>query len=365
MVAGQKLSDRSPLDTEVPGDESDFLARIQAQSLRPLWARPEQPTAPLALVRPWVWHYAPARALLLEAAERLDLGGKGGVDRRVLTMANPSLPDLPTTRTLSGALQLVHPGETAPSHRHSLAALRFIIEGEGGRTVVDGEPVPMEPGDVVLTPGWSWHGHVHEGPETMVWLDVLDGPLVRAIDVAFHEEYSSPKSLQPVVEPSAVALATASTTDLLPTSSYGETAGRPPLRRFGIDATLAVFETLKKRERGDGTYSLRFTDPRSGGSVMPTIGAGMQLIEGGAQSPLRRDTANRIYHVARGTGFSIIDGERFDWGPHDTFCVPTWCAATHGAQGGEALLFVADDEPAQRALSLYRDEAEPPGRSES
>ena len=81
------------------------------------------------------------------------------------------------------------PGEIARAHRHSAAALRLIIEGQGGYTVVNGERVPMYPGDLVLTPNWSWHDHANDTDAPMIWLDGLDTPLVRMLEAGFYEEY--------------------------------------------------------------------------------------------------------------------------------------------------------------------------------
>lgn len=335
-------------------EHAEYYARVEKECFRPLWTRPDPPAEPLALVRPWIWRYRSAYDLLIEAGEHLGLGGEGGIDRRVLVMSNPSSPERFATRTLSGAIQLVHPGEEAPSHRHALAALRFIIGGNGGSTVVDGVPVPMEPGDLVLTPSWSWHGHAHHGTETMVWLDVLDAPLVGLLDVGFYQEFDTPKRLQPAETGSELTNISATAGDLAPTSSHGG-GGRQPLLRYGFEAAMEAFARLQAEHPSpNGTYELTYTNPVDGGPVLVTIDAGMRLLTPGSRTVPHRDTANRIYHVARGSGHSIVDGERLEWDFGDSFCVPSWCTEEHGCDDQGAVLFVASDAPTKAALSLYR-----------
>lgn len=48
------------------------------------------------------------------------------------------------------------PGETAPAHRHAAFALRFIVEGEGGFTAIQGRRFEMKRADVILTPTWDY-----------------------------------------------------------------------------------------------------------------------------------------------------------------------------------------------------------------
>src|SRR5579859_5150583 len=172
-----------------------FYAQVKKQALQPLWLS-QNAVAPQGDAQPWLWPWSVVRARMFEACDVMPLGD-GGADRRVLSMINPSLPGARgATRTLTAACQLVKAGEEAPTHRHTMAALRFIVEGDGGYTIVDGEPLSMEPGDFLLTPSWTWHGHTHNGTDAMLWLDVLDVPLVRGMNWQFYEEYSEPRSLQ-------------------------------------------------------------------------------------------------------------------------------------------------------------------------
>jgi gentisate 1,2-dioxygenase len=81
------------------------------------------------------------------------------------------------------------PNETAPAHRHTAFAMRFIVEGQGGFTAVHGRRIKMQRGDVILTPTWNWHDHGKDGSGPMIWLDGLDLPNFRHFPVHFVEHY--------------------------------------------------------------------------------------------------------------------------------------------------------------------------------
>lgn len=341
---------------------NDFYARVERQSLHPLWLGRDPAAEPSRTVRPWLWPWSVLRTNMLEAADIMPVAEDGGADRRVLTMVNPSRQGgHGATRTLLGAVQLVKPGERAPSHRHSPAALRFIIEGHGGYTIVEGEPLTMEPGDFLLTPSWTWHGHGHDGTEPMLWLDVLDVPLVSSLDVAFFEEYAQPRQLQPSQKAPDDNLRLFGGGAVLPTWTGRPQTPYSPLFSFKYGPTRESLYRLVDQAPGpfEG-YALRYVNPFTGGSVMPTIGASIHLLTRGLRTQAARTTTNAIYHVVEGRGTSVLDGQRFDWQRGDTFCVPAWCWAEHAASASEdAILFAASDRPAIEALGLYREQALP------
>jgi gentisate 1,2-dioxygenase len=334
-----------------------FYKNVERQSFHPLWLN-TQSTAPKGEVKPWLWPWSVLRPSMMEACEVMPLGGDEGAERRVLTLSNPTLPRNPApTRTLTAACQLVKPGEEAPSHRHTMAALRFIIEGQGGCTIVEGEPVSMEPGDFILTPGWTWHGHAHEGNEYMLWLDVLDVPLVRGMDWGFQEEFSRPRSLQKTDKPRDDSLKRYGTGSLLPTWMGRPDVPYSPLFSYKFkDTREALYRLTEYTPSPYEGYALTFTNPFTGGPVMPTIGAAMHLLTSGQHTKARRATTNSIFHAAEGSGFSILNGQRFEWQHGDTFCVPNWCWQEHVAGSSDAILFEATDLPVLQALAVYREE---------
>ena len=169
---------------------AEYLQELRAQNTLPLWpslravlpyGRPSRSTQPAQ------WRYLDIRPKLLRAGELTPIEK---AERRVLVLCNPGLglETMRATPTIYIGLQLILPGETAPNHRHTPSAVRFVVEGEGGYTVVDGEKLPMGKGDLILTPPGLWHEHGHEGQGPVIWLDALDLPLVYGIEASYAIE---------------------------------------------------------------------------------------------------------------------------------------------------------------------------------
>src|SRR5438477_2644473 len=164
----------------------EFYAQLQAQHVTPAWIGGGVSVEPRSKAVPYVWHWRDLRPQAMRAAE---LVGTEQAERRVLRLHNPELAGSSASNTLVANIQIVMPGEIARAHRHSPSALRLIIEGQGGYTVVNGDRIPMEPGDLVLTPKWTWHDHANDTDAPMIWLDGLDTPLVRMLEAGFYEQY--------------------------------------------------------------------------------------------------------------------------------------------------------------------------------
>ncbi|MBV8353983.1 MAG: cupin domain-containing protein, partial [Candidatus Eremiobacteraeota bacterium] len=169
---------------------TDSLDRLfneaHAESAEPLWTQmhamvPPLP-APKAVAHVWAWK---TMQPLLERAGRLV--SAADAERRVFMLVNPALKAPYTTDTLYAGLQLILPGEVARAHRHVAFALRFIVEGEGTYTAVDGEKVTMRRGDLVLTPSWNFHDHGNESTTPMIWLDGLDLPVYQFFPANFAQ----------------------------------------------------------------------------------------------------------------------------------------------------------------------------------
>src|SRR5438105_366022 len=180
----------------VTDERKAFYERIDRESLTPLWETlgslvPPTPATPCV---PALWRYDQMRPYLMEAGRLITARE---AERRVLVMENPGLRGASSiTHSLYAGLQLILPGEVAPSHRHTQSALRFVVEGEGAYTAVDGERTTMHPGDFIITPSWTWHDHGHAGSGPVVWLDGLDVRIVRTFAAQFHEPF--PEDVQPI-----------------------------------------------------------------------------------------------------------------------------------------------------------------------
>jgi len=313
-----------------PEELQDYYEQLRAQHVTPAWLGGGISLEPQSQAVPYVWHWQDLRPQAMRAAE---LVGTAQAERRVLRLTNPNLPGI-ASNTLVANVQIVMPGEIARAHRHSGAALRLIIEGQGGYTVVNGERVPMTPGDLVLTPNWSWHDHANDTDAPMIWLDGLDTPLVRMLEAGFYEEYHQERqNLGPPVNASEW--------------HYPMSEMRAALEQRGVAHT------------GE-EINLEYTNRRTGGPVMPTIACHMQLLRPGEKTQARRRVCCTNYHVVEGAGYSVVGDQRLDWDDKDVFTVPTWTFCEHVNSGDQpAFLFSFSDAPVMQALSLYREEAKP------
>jgi gentisate 1,2-dioxygenase len=315
-----------------PEELESYYAALAAQHVTPAWIGGGITVEPQSTAAPYLWHWRDLRPQAMRAAE---LVGTAQAERRVLRLSNPNLSGI-ASNTLVANIQIVMPGEIARAHRHSGAALRFIIEGEGGYTVVNGERLPMAPGDLVLTPNWSWHDHANDTNAPMIWLDGLDTPLVRMLEAGFYEEH--PQDRQEFGMPVNAS-----------EWHYPMSEMRARLERAAADSGAI----------GDGV-TLEYRNRRTGGPVMPTIACHMLMLHPGEQTRARRDVSRTNYHVVEGSGHSVVGGECLAWDGKDVFTVPTWNFCEHVNDGDRpAFLFSFSDAPVMQALGLYREEVRP------
>ena len=332
-----------------------YREALTAGNLAPLWPSmraflpydiPERHCTPTA------WRYSDVRPLLMQAGE---LTPVEKAERRVLILGNPGL-GLDTGRATPSiylGLQLILPGETAPNHRHSPSAIRFVIEGEGGFTMVEGEKLPMEKGDLILTPPGLWHEHGHEGSAPVVWLDVLDLPLVYALEASYCTEGASqPGSNRPDRSQTRYRRA-----GLLPYTSLDRRPGKFPLLRFPWTEVRAALDDYAGGLDDDEIVQLAYVDPETGRECLPTLGFSALKLRPGQEIAPRRRSASSVFHVVEGSGSCTVDGVELDWEEAGTIAVPTHAEVRlrNGSAKEPAYLFVADDAPLQRKLCIYEE----------
>nr|WP_223810901.1 MULTISPECIES: cupin domain-containing protein [Geobacillus] len=329
--------------------------------LGPLWEKLGKMVTPEPdhEVMPYLWKWETIRKYLLEAGELLRLGRES--ERRVVYLQNPSLLKQGligySTNTLYVGVQLLLPGEVAPAHRHSQSAIRFIIEGEGAYTAVDGERTYMERGDLILTPAWTWHDHGHEGTEPVIWMDGLDVGLVRNFAGSFFEPYS--EDVFPVSVPHNGSTFKYATGALRPVSDRKRKGYPSPLISYKWKTTKQVLENLSKLDPDpyDG-YAVDYINPLTGGSADLRIGTTMQKLTPGMHTKAHRHVHSAVYHVLDGEGYTIINGVKFEWAKGDFFILPPWSWHEHVNTGaGDAHLFSINDLPIMERLDLEREEA--------
>ena len=340
-------------DARIPAPErAAFYDRIGAHSMAPLWESlhvlvSKQPVTP---VKPHLWSYDQVRPYLMEAGGLITAKE---AERRVLILENPGLPGKASvTHSLYAGLQLVLPGEVAPGHRHTQTALRFILEGCDAFTAVDGERTLMRPGDLVITPSWTWHDHGNDSDRPMVWLDALDIPLVGFFDASFAEAANADS--QEVSRPLGDSTARYAS-NLLPVD-WKPATQNSPIFNYPYARTREALTTLAANGDPDPHhgYKMRYVNPASGGHVTPTISAFVQLLpQGFARAPYR-STDGTVYSVVEGEGRTVVGGQTLSWKPRDVFVVPSWAEHVHHATS-EAVLFSFSDRSAQEKLGLWRE----------
>jgi gentisate 1,2-dioxygenase len=331
----------------------DFYERIGTLSLTPLWEAAHRLVTPEPApgYLPAHWDYAAVRPFLMESGGLIT--AKEAV-RRVLILENPGMRGTScATSSLFAGLQLILPGEVAPAHRHAQTALRFVVEGEGAYTAVNGERTIMHEGDFIITPTWSWHDHGNESAGPMVWLDGLDIPIVRMFNASFAENGADDK--QAVTKPMGDSDARFGQ-GLVPVD-YRPRNQTSPIFNYPYARTREALEGMRRGGDPDPChgYKLRYVNPATGGAPIPTMGTCMQLLPQGFSSAPYRATDGTIFSVAEGSGESRVGEHVFHWKKRDQFIVPSWMHVTHRAEA-DAVLFSFSDRPIQERLDLWRED---------
>jgi len=334
---------------DLPQQYRDDLAKAGVAPLWPMMRNVLPHDAPNSITRPGYWSFEDIRPLLLQAGE---LTPVEKAERRVLVLSDPGrgIGAMQATASIYLGLQLLLPGESAPAHRHTPAAARIIIEGEGGYTVVDGEKLPMEPGDLVLTPGGEWHDHGHEGDQPVIWLDALDLPLFVYLEGSYAEE-SELQAQRNRPDASQVEYLAAG---LAPTRRLGAKRKKFPMRRFPWSRTEQVLRELAKYGGNEPT-EVDYVNPETGEDVLPIIGfTAMMMMSGQTVSPPAK-SESAVFHVIKGSGETTINGETIKWRAHDTFSVPVFANIDHKAGSDEVFLIRVHDRPLQEKLGYYEE----------
>jgi len=331
---------------EIPSAYEDAKRAWDEAKLSPLWesavAFRETASAPVALH----WQWSKMRPLVDRAIE---LVSPKDVERRVLMCTDPSLNSsrrATTTKGLNAGLQILLPGERARPHRHTMDAIRFVLEGEGAVTVVGGKECPMAQGDLVLTPSWCWHEHVHCGDKPIIWLDGLNSPLHRYLGTADFEP-GPVHDLAPATGDAAFQVP-----NILPVADANPR--HSPVFRYTYAAASAAVEAAPIGK--DGARRVKYANPTTGGPAMALMDHQLVQLDPGVTTLPFRSTCNAIVAVAEGQGTSTIGNETFAWGPKDVFTMPQGNWIVHRTEAEKARLFVYSDHEVYARLGLLKEE---------
>lgn len=348
----------SVLQPGVGSARRDLYRRMDQDNLAPLWEVlhalvPPQPQSPC---RPALWKYRDIRPYIEESGRVIT--AREAV-RRVLILENPALRgQSAVTQSLYAGLQLILPGEVAPAHRHTQSALRFIVEGSGAYTAVDGERTTMRPGDFIITPSWTFHDHGSEADGPVVWLDGLDIPMIRFFDAGFAQNGDA--RTQAVARPEGTSFARFGH-NMAPVRHDAPFGATSPLFSYPYERSREALERLERQaplDEWDGV-KLRYLNPLTGGAPMPTMATFLQKLPAGFAGKGWRQTDGAVYSVVEGEGTVRVEGAggqwRFDFGPRDHFVIPSWHTARFESRTG-CVLFSYSDRPVQQALAIHREE---------
>jgi len=338
---------------ELPQEYVDGLAE---RNLVPLWpslrqvlpyGKPSRRTVPVN------WRYRDIRENLLRAG---DLTPIEKAERRVLVLSNPGigLASMQATPSIYIGMQLILPGETAPNHKHTPSAVRFVVEGEGAKTIVDGEVCPMEKGDLILTPSGLWHQHVHTGTGPVVWLDALDLPVVHALEASYCVEgVVQPESNLPDRSQTAYRRS-----GLVPYRAARKGGSSEyPLLRFPWREVRAALIDYSLASAKNELVQLAYVNPTTGQPCLPILGFSACMLRPGEEQVLRRRSASAVMHIVSGRGHAVIDQVELSWEEADTLAVPTHAEVrlANASNSEPAFIFMVDDAPLQEKLGFYEE----------
>ncbi|MCM0607959.1 MAG: cupin domain-containing protein [Ideonella sp. WA131b] len=333
---------------DLPQDYRDELAR---RNLVPLWPSLRAllpPGVPGRQTRPTHWPYASLRPLLMRAGE---LTPMHKAERRVLVLANPGhgLDAMKVSPAIYLGMQLLLPGERAPSHRHTPNAVRMVVEGRGASTTVDGERCPMERGDLILTPTGLWHEHEHTGDAPVVWLDVLDLPLMHYAEASYAVE--GPR--QAVVPGRGDQVYARG--GVVPSPAFGRSGKAYPMLRYPWSQVRAALVALAADRAGDDAVQVSYVNPETGTDVQNNLGFHALMLRPGQTLALPARSPASVFHVIEGAAEAAIDGHTLALAEADTCCAPgyTPVALRNRQADAPCFVFIADESPLHRKLGVY------------
>ncbi len=329
----------------------DYVQDLRDLNLVPLWPSLRgvlPPKIPTRQTRPTHWPYQSLKPLLLKAGELTPIEK---AERRVLVLANPGhgLDKMQASAAMYLGMQLLMPGEWAPSHRHTPNAVRMIVEGEGAYTTVDGEKCPMSRGDLILTPTGLWHEHGHDGTDPVIWLDVLDLPLVYYMEASYHVN-GNRQTIAPGRGDKQYAHG-----GLVPSHVFERSHKAYPMLRYAWTDAKAALQTLAADLPDLEQVQITYTNPETGTDAENILGFYALMLRPGQSLRLPARSPAQVFHLIEGSVQADMVDSRFNLVEADTCCAPGYEAVTlKNLQADKAsFVFIADESPLHRKLGVY------------
>ena len=332
-----------------------YRDELTALNLVPLWPSLRAvlpPGKPRPNPRPTFWSYQALRPLLMRAGE---LTPMEKAERRVLVLANPGhgLENMKASAAIYLGMQLLLPGEWAPAHRHTPNAVRMIVEGEGAYTTVDGEKCPMSRGDLILTPTGLWHEHGHDGTEPVVWLDVLDLPLVYFLEASYAIE-GQRQTVVPGRGDQAYAAA-----GIVPTPVFTRSSKAYPMLRYPWAQARAALVALGADRPDLDAVQVSYVNPETGAAAQNILGFYALMLRPGQTLQLPARSPASVFHVIEGGAQVQAEEHRYSLAEADTCCVPGYTPITLRNLHADApsFVFIADETPLHKKLGVFEERA--------
>jgi gentisate 1,2-dioxygenase len=329
----------------------EYLDTLREQNLVPLWPSLRAvlpPGKPKPNTKPTFWSYQKLRPLLLQAGELTPIEK---AERRVLVLANPGhgLEKMQASPAMYLGMQLLLPGEWAPAHRHTPNAVRMIVEGEGAYTTVNGEKCLMSRGDLILTPTGLWHEHGHDGKDPVVWLDVLDLPIVYYMEASYHQEGKRQAISEGTGERRYVK------GGVMPTKHFERSQNAYPMLRYPWVEVRAALEELAVNEPSLEHVQVTYVNPETGRDAENILGFYALMLKPGQVLNLPARSPASVFHVIEGNASVSVESEQFTLNEADTCCAPgyTPIQLTNRQSDKPTFVFIADESPLHRKLGVY------------
>ena len=351
--AGKRAESKAPGPKHnIEAMRQAYYERIAKHDMTPLWKVMKNVVTkePLTRCAPVIWHYDDIKRLVMESGALITAEE---AERRVLILENPGMRgESKATNTLFAGVQMILPGEVAPAHRHVSSAIRFVLDGEGAYTAVEGEKTIMKPGDFVITANWDAHDHGNTSDKPMVWLDVLDLPTVNFFESMFAEHLDD--EAQSTAREDGDSMARYGS-GVLPDGAV-TSSKKTPIVNYTYARTRPILDRLKRAGDIDKRHGarVRYANPVTGGWALPTMGAHLALLPEGFKGESYRSTDGTIFVCVEGKGTTKLDDKTLEWSPNDVFVVPAWQRYAHNATE-ESVLFSISDRPVQEALGIWRE----------